>query len=443
MGPEGADDERYPPGGPAPRPLALFDAALTRVGLRGPLSRDLLLGAFIALASAPMLLSVVVLARAEGVPFSPTAVAVLAALTVAQSLVLGVRRRSPLLCLFLVVATQVGVFALLPGDVAYQGLAPYVAAYTCGTVLPLRRLSWILVAVAAVMGVSGFVFALPPFASLSPPARVPDPVVAGTARLLSAAISFGLAGFVGNSVAVRRRFARLERLRVIEAEQERTNRAIRAERALMARELHDIAAHHLSGMVVQAGAAEKLAARDAPAIAETIGWIRIQGRETLESLRMVVGALREPGAHPHESPGAGSDGSRADGAPVPGVAVLDRLVAGARAQGCEVVLERTGSTCRLPPVADVTFYRVAQEALANARDHAWGAPVRVVLDHRGSEVVLRVDNDPGVEREGSPKGLRGLGLVGMKERADLIGAVLEAGPTDSGGWRVRLTLPIV
>ncbi|GAA1467620.1 hypothetical protein GCM10009603_56580 [Nocardiopsis exhalans] len=419
-----------------------FDAGLTRVGLRGPFSRDLLLGVFVALVSASLFYSVVVLARAEGTPLAPTEAAVLAALVVAQSMALCVRRRNPLLCLSLVVAAQVGIIALLPADTAFQSLASFFVAYTCGTVLTLRRLTWVLVAVALVLGAFGAVFALPPFVPSAPPVPVTDPLMAGIGQVMSAALTFGVLGFVGNDVAVRRRFAQRERARAIEEERERTRGAVRAERTRMARELHDIAAHHLSGMVVQAGAAEKLAGRDAPAVAPTIEWIRLQGKETLENLRMVVGALREPGEYPDGSRGASGEESRADGAPVPGLEVLDRLVAGERALGREVTLERTGGGQPLPPVADVMFYRVAQEALANARDHAWGARVRVRLDYGESEVVLRVDNDPGAEREGASEASRGLGLIGMRERADLVGAVLETGPTDSGGWSVRLTLPL-
>lgn len=420
-------------------PLAPLDKALTRLGFRGPFSRDLLLSVFVTLTSLAMLFSVVGLAQAEGAPFTPTAVAVLTVLTTAQSMVVCVRRTTPLLCLSAVVAAQVAIIALLPADLAFQGMAAFFVAYTCGALLPLRQLLRVIVTVTAVLGLFGVLFALPPLASLSPPAQVPGPLLAGLGRALSSLIAFGVLGLIGNDIAVRRRFARLERLRAVEMEKERTERAIRDERTRMARELHDVAAHHLSGMVVQAGAAEKLVGRDAPAVAETIGWIRVQGKETLENMRLVVGALRGAGEQP-----CGEDGSTSssDGSPVPGVTELDRLVAGERAQGSEVTLERTGTAHELPPAADVTFYRVAQEALANARDHAWGAWVRVELHHRASEVVLQVDNGPGSEREESPTGIRGSGLLGMKERADLIGAELETGPTDSGGWRVRLTLSL-
>ncbi|NYH51132.1 signal transduction histidine kinase [Nocardiopsis arvandica] len=426
---------RDPPGTPISRPLALLDAGLDRLGLRGPFARDLALGVLVALVSTGMLLSLQVVAGSSGAAFTPTALTVIAVLACAQSLVLCVRRRAPLLCLSAVVAAQAGMYVFLPGDVAFQGLASFFVAYTCGTLLSLRRLLWTVVAVTAVLGVCGFVFALPPFTSLSPPAEVDGPLVAGVTQALAGLLGFGVVGFVGNDVAARRRFARLERRRAAEAQRERTNNAIRAERALMARELHDIAAHHLSGMVVQTGAAEQLVGRDDRAAREAIAWVRAQGRETLDSLRMVVGALREPGEHPYGT------GGGADGAPVPGIAVLGHLVERELALGGNVTLRRTGHAYDLPPVADVTFYRVVQEALANARDHASGAHVCVELHYRESEIVLQVENGPGLEREEAPGHARGLGLIGMRERAELIGAVLRTGATDSGGWRVRLTLP--
>ncbi|MET9795686.1 sensor histidine kinase [Nocardiopsis alba] len=437
--PEAPAETQSPPLAPTSRMTARFDAALTRAGFSGAFGRDLLLGVFVALVSVALLYSVVVLARAEETPFAPAAVAVLVALTVVQSLTLCLRRRVPLLCLSIVVAAQIGMTLLLPADATFQGLAPFIAAYTCGTALSLKRFIRVLVTIALVFGVCGAVFALPPLASLAPPALVTDPVIAGLSQVVSAVLVFGVAGLVGNDVSMRRRYVHQERIRLVERERERVNGALRAERTRMARELHDIAAHHLSGMVVQAGAAEKLADRDAPALAPTIGWIRRQGKETLENLRMVVGALRDPGEYPDG--GRGEAAGESD-APVPGVAVLDRLVETERELGVEVSLKRSGPDLELPPVADVMFYRVAQEALANARDHAWGAPVRVELARGEREVELRVDNDPGAEREEGAKASRGLGLIGMRERADLVGATLETGPTETGGWSVRLVLPL-
>jgi signal transduction histidine kinase len=211
----------------------------------------------------------------------------------------------------------------------------------------------------------------------------------------------------------------------------------------MARELHDIAAHHLSGMVVQTAVVERLIDRDPRAAKEAAAWIRAQGKETLHNLRLVVGALREPEAGAGADPDVLEDG----GAPVPGLAVLDRLVRTARELGTPVDLVQEGVRQELPPIADVTFYRVAQEALSNAREHAPGAPARVLLRYCKSEVSLDVENEasPTPDHAGagpSPDGHRGFGLAGMRERAQMIGATFDAGPAPSGGWRVTLRLPL-
>jgi signal transduction histidine kinase len=126
---------------------------------------------------------------------------------------------------------------------------------------------------------------------------------------------------------------------------------------------------------------------------------------------------------------------------VPGLSVLDRLVQTARELGTPVDLVRDGEPRDLPPIADISFYRVTQEALSNVRDHAPGAPARVVLRYRDSEVSLEVVNEarPAPDR---PRAGRGFGLAGMRERAQLIGATFEAGPTPSGGWQVSLSLPL-
>ena len=172
---------------------------------------------------------------------------------------------------------------------------------------------------------------------------------------------------------------------------------------------------------------------------------RSQGKATLDSLRMMVGTLREPGESPQgmggeNGGGAGSARAAPGDSPAPGLSALDRLVEGERASGAAVEVIRTGHAYDLPPVADATFYRVAQEALTNVRDHAPGARLWMRLGYSPSAVALEVENGPGAERAEPSKPFRGMGLIGMRERAELIGAVLETGATDSGGWRVRITL---
>lgn len=162
-----------------------------------------------------------------------------------------------------------------------------------------------------------------------------------------------------------------------------------------------------------------------------MAWIRSQGKETLDNLRLVVGVLRgRPG---HE----GGDGA----APVPGLGMLDDLVSTAGDLAGPVEFVREGEQREVSPIADVALYRIAQESLSNARQHAPGAPARVVLRFEPRSVSLEVVNEPAAPRAYRRRGPVGSGLVGMRERAQLIGATFTAGPTAAGGWSVAATLP--
>ena len=198
-----------------------------------------------------------------------------------------------------------------------------------------------------------------------------------------------------------------------------------AERARIAREIHDVIAHTVSVMLVQAGAAEDMLDPGHPASAP-VAAIRATGKQALTDLRRVIGVLRDDS----------SSGVR----PQPTLAELPDLVAETCATGAQVTLDMGEATDeRLPPGAQLTIYRTVQEALTNARKHAPGAAVTVVVktDRQGTHV--RVDDDgPSREATTSP----GFGLVGLRERAELYGGELSAGPrADGSGWSVRLDLP--
>nr|WP_246256100.1 histidine kinase [Isoptericola halotolerans] len=210
----------------------------------------------------------------------------------------------------------------------------------------------------------------------------------------------------------------------------------------MARELHDIAAHHLSGIVVQAAAAERLVDHDPERARESLRWIRTQGRSTLDDLRLVVGLLRSDG-------GTGAD---LEDAPQPTLEDLPELLALARSAGADIRHEVRGTQGDVPPNTQRTVYRVLQESLANARRHAPGQPVDVVVDHRPAELVLTVRNRVSVDSTAlapsTSTGDRpgrvappGHGLIGMRERAALVEGTLEAGAVPGGAWRVRLAVP--
>ncbi|QSB13300.1 hypothetical protein JQS43_16920 [Natronosporangium hydrolyticum] len=410
-----------------------LDRRLTQCGVAGRFGRDVVLAAAVTVASLAVLgVFLPLLSHELRVPLASAQVWWLIAAATGQSLALCLRRVRPLLCLAVVVACQVGIIVAVPGD-SVRLLAPLVAAYTIATLTTVRRTTAVIGAAVLVETLAAAVVAMPPSTG----------TLAGAAgQVASSALSYLVAAFIGVFVATRRRYRQLVRAQAAEAERAqraRLSAAVTAERSQIARELHDVAAHHLSGMVVQAAAVERLVERDPAAARAGAAWLRRQGKETLDNLRQVVGLLRDRAGTP--GPTAGADA--ADHAPVPGLAALGQLVETARALGAEVDLRQQGSATPLPPLADISCYRIAQQSLTNARQHAPGAPVRIELTYGVRRVTLEVENGPAAARPGPAEtSPGGTGLAGMRERADLVGAELVAGPTDAGGWRVTLELPV-
>ncbi len=397
-----------------------WEARLSGLGLRGPLARDTALAVVAAVLMVLIAAATIELVPADAAP-PPSTAPWLLVLVAVQSLALAVRRVALVACVAVVVVTQLALIALAP-ELSVRTITAAVVAVTAGTHLPVRR-ALRVVGTAVVVETVG--------ATLLAAARG-----AGTDVLLQNAVSpvllWGASLLFGLYLAARQERLWLLEERATRLEQERDARvqtAVAEERARLARELHDVAAHHLSGMVVQAAAVERLVDRDPAAARAGAAWLRDQGRETLDNLRQVVGLLR------------GDD--NAPLSPVPGVGALDDLVRAARELGSDVRLDEEGAPPPLPPLADVSVYRVAQQSLTNARQHAPGAPVRVRVVHGPTGVVLEVDNGPAAPGHTPVAGERGgTGQAVMRERAALVGGVLDAGPTDDGGWRVRLHVPV-
>jgi len=214
--------------------------------------------------------------------------------------------------------------------------------------------------------------------------------------------------------------------------------AVARERTAMARELHDIAAHHLSGIAVMTGAIGRQIDTDPAGAKVAVQQVREQSTEMLRDMRSLVGLLREGPTDPAPTAIARQES-------LSGIAAL---VDAARATGADVrldVLDRTDGRpagAEIGPLAQLAAYRTVQEALANAARHAPGARCEVVVDARDPAAVLvTVANEPPAERLPPSGAGGGFGLVGMRERAELTDARLEAGPTEDGGWRVSLSLP--
>lgn len=230
---------------------------------------------------------------------------------------------------------------------------------------------------------------------------------------------------------VREREARVDaltaRAEALEREQEvRAREAAVAERTTIARELHDVVAHKVSVMVVQAGAERSvLAAAASASTEETLRTIEATGREALVELRRLLGVLRENG-----------DGRSL--APQPTLDDVDRLVEQVRGAGVAVELTVEGETRRLSPGVELSAFRIVQEALTNVLKHAAGAHALVALRFLADELQIEVQDDG---RGGSAGSGTGHGLLGMHERAALHGGRLEAGPRRDGGYAVRAWLP--
>jgi signal transduction histidine kinase len=213
------------------------------------------------------------------------------------------------------------------------------------------------------------------------------------------------------------------------AREEEERRAIALERSRIARELHDVLAHNLSVMVVQASAARRIIDRNPEQAVEAAALIEHTGREALAEIRHLFGAVRR---------GEGEDLSGP-----PSIVRIDELARRARAAGLKVELRIRGEAVPLPPGIDLTAYRIVQEALTNALKHAGSGRASVTVAYEPNEVVLTVEDDGEGPRDGyelSEAG-GGHGLVGMRERAALYGGLVQAGRRRGGGFAVRARLP--
>ncbi|WP_062212843.1 sensor histidine kinase [Streptomyces sp. NBRC 109706] len=229
-----------------------------------------------------------------------------------------------------------------------------------------------------------------------------------------------------------------ELTRRLRAEQaERARRAVADERRRIARELHDIVAHHMSVVSVQTGLASFVFDSDPPTARAALGTIAETSREALDELRRMLEVLRDDG--PEGGPGDGGAGESA--APMPGLARVDELVGRVRAGGLPVELRVEGAPRPLAPGVDLCAYRVVQEALTNVIKHAPGANATVEIHYLPRQVAVSViDDGKGVNSDRVLPG-GGHGLIGMRERVKLYGGTITIGPRSTGGFAVRLALP--
>jgi signal transduction histidine kinase len=318
----------------------------------------------------------------------------------------GLRRRQPLLGLALVVVAAVVVSA----GFFFTGVLPYL------TVLALYAVAAYGTRREAVLGLTVVVVS---FVALNG-AGVPDlplmDVVTSTA-ISAAAVA------IGDAVRQRRAHQR-DLLAAAETRAEvASQQAVVAERLRIARELHDVVAHSMSLIAVQAGVGAHLLRRDPEAAERALSVIADTSRQALAQTRSVVGLLR-----------TGDDSQPW----LPGLAALETLVQGVRQTGLTIELRAGTASRELPAMVDLAAYRVVQEALTNAVKHAPDRPVTVCLSY-GAE-TLRVEITGG----GGPAGpavTPGFGLIGLRERTRAVGGTLVAEPAADGGFRVVADLP--
>ena len=205
-----------------------------------------------------------------------------------------------------------------------------------------------------------------------------------------------------------------------------TAQAVTDERLRIARELHDMVAHSIGVIAIQAGMGRRVIDTRPEAARDALAAIEDTSRETLAGLRRMLGALRR----------ADDDGPARE--PAPGLADLDRLVAHASAAGVEVRVRRVGGERHLPPEIDLSAYRIVQEAVTNVVRHAAARACQVVVEQRDGELLIEVVDDG----RGGPVG-SGYGIAGMRERVGLLHGRFDAGPRPEGGFRVAARLPLV
>jgi signal transduction histidine kinase len=243
----------------------------------------------------------------------------------------------------------------------------------------------------------------------------------------------------GDSRRTRREQVEMIEERAVRAERERDEQArlaVREERTRIAREMHDIVAHSVSVMVVQAGAARRLVERDPHAAAAAAGQVEATGRDALREMRRAVGVLRADG----EGDVTGANAPPAALEPQPALSDVPALVAGYRDAGLDVRLRTDGEPRPLASGVELAAFRIVQEALTNTIKHAGPARAEVCIVY-GPDALTVVVADDG-RGAGFEPGPRGHGIAGMRERVTVYDGDLDAGPHPGGGFRVRARLPL-
>ncbi len=245
-------------------------------------------------------------------------------------------------------------------------------------------------------------------------------------------VMYGTAWILGDNLRTRRAYLRELELTAAHGEAKQlaeAERAVAEERTRIARELHDVVAHSLSVMVVQAGAARRVLQSDPERASVALAAIESTGRESLNEMRRILGVLR-------------SDDEQADLAPPPSLDDFGRLIDQCENAGLPVEITVEGDSTSLPASLEASAYRVVQEGLTNALKHAGPASAAVRLVYHPDILEVHVNDDGRGASTKSSSPSSGQGLIGMRERVEAFGGTLTAGPRRGGGYAVSATFPL-
>src|SRR3954451_19383260 len=361
----------------------------------------------------------------------------------AVSLPLAFRRRAPLVVLVVVAAAFIGLQARYVAETQLSSVCLFLALFTAGAWAADRTMARAVRLVVVVVMFAWLAYSLSATAwaeqlqgratdQLLPPATATMIWVAAVNVLY-----FGAAWFFGDLAWRQARQQALLEERTVELAHERdenARRAVLTERVRIARELHDVVAHHVSVLGVQAGAARVVLDRDPGQTRTALTRVESGARSALDEMHRLLSVLRDPEALP-----ASADGTQQS---LPGLDAVPDLLDSARAAGLKVEFEVVGDPVPVPDSVGLSAYRIVQEAVTNTVRHAAATRIDVRVRYLPGAVEVEAVDDGRAAGTLQEQGRRGLGLTGMRERVGLHGGELEVGPRPAGGFRVRARLPL-
>jgi signal transduction histidine kinase len=361
---------------------------------------------------------------------------------------LVVRRRHPELVALVIAAAFVVTQLMQVPELLFCNISLFVAIYSVGAwgenrsratatrgVIVAGMFVWLIITLVVRSARAGEPTASPAGGGLSPYVAI------GFIQIITNLLYFGAAWYFGERAwsAARAKTALEDRTREL-AEQRELNsrRAVIQERLRIARDLHDVVAHHVSVMGVQAGAARRVIDSDHDQVVISLTAIESNARTAVSELHRMLSTLRDEGGD--DGSGDGSRESATDSPTTRGIAQLPDLITDAAGTGLEVDFSTVGDSRPVPATTGVILYRIAQEALTNTLKHAGvGSHVDMRLRYLATSIEIELTDTGGRTRPATTGS--GLGHVGMRERVDAVGGSLHIGPTTRGGFVVRATIP--